>query len=298
MNPDREQNHARAGVLYLVGTPLGNDGDFSPRALQLLREVDLIACEDTRTTGLLLGRFDIHKPRVSYHAHNLRTREAELIEKLQAGKAVALVSDAGMPGISDPGYELVQACVAQGLKVSVIPGPSALTTALAASGLDSRRFVFEGFLEVKGKEHREAIERLLTEQRTSVLYEAPHRLVKTLTQLNEAGLGGRKLCLGREMTKRYEEFLYVTVSDALAFYQVNEPRGEFVLVLEGRAEAEARGWVSAHKTDFDAEKFVLASLSAGQKVKTIAQEVAKQSALSSKEAYAYVQELKNRDWKD
>jgi 16S rRNA C1402 (ribose-2'-O) methylase RsmI len=159
-------------------------------------------------------------------------------------------------------------------------------------------FVFEGFLEVKGKEHREAIERLLTEQRTSVLYEAPHRLVKTLTQLNEAGLGGRKLCLGREMTKRYEEFLYMTVSDALAFYQVNEPRGEFVLVLEGRAEAEVRGWVSAHKTDFDAEKFVLASLSAGQKVKTIAQEVAKQSALSSKEAYAYVQELKNRDWKD
>lgn len=298
MNPDREQNHARAGVLYLVGTPLGNDGDFSPRALQLLREVDLIACEDTRTTGLLLGRFDIHKPRVSYHAHNLRAREAELIEKLQAGKAVALVSDAGMPGISDPGYELVQACVAQGLKVSVIPGPSALTTALAASGLDSRRFVFEGFLEVKGKERREAIERLLTEQRTSVLYEAPHRLMKTLTQLNEAGLGGRKLCLGREMTKRYEEFLYMTVSDALAFYQVNEPRGEFVLVLEGRAEAEVRGWVSAHKTDFDAEKFVLASLSAGQKVKTIAQEVAKQSALSSKEAYAYVQELKNRDWKD
>lgn len=298
MNPDREQNHARAGVLYLVGTPLGNDGDFSPRALQLLREVDLIACENTRTTGLLLGRFDIHKPRISYHTHNLRSREAELIEKLQAGKAVALVSDAGMPGISDPGYELVQACVAQGLKVSVIPGPSALTTALAASGLDSRRFVFEGFLEVKGKERREAIERLLTEQRTSVLYEAPHRLMKTLTQLNEAGLGGRKLCLGREMTKRYEEFLYMTVSDALAFYQVNEPRGEFVLVLEGRAEAEVRGWVSAHKTDFDAEKFVLASLSAGQKVKTIAQEVAKQSALSSKEAYAYVQELKNRDWKD
>ena len=292
---NENQGQTRAGVLYLVGTPLGNDGDFSPRALAVLSEIDLSACEDTRTTGLLLGHFDIHKPRLSYHAHNLRSREAELLEKLQAGGTVALVSDAGMPGISDPGYELVQACVGKGIKVSVIPGPSAVTTALAASGLDSRRFVFEGFLEVKGKERREAIERLLREQRTTVLYEAPHRLVKTLTTLHEAGLGGRKICFAREMTKRYEEFLYMTVSEGLAFYQGNEARGEFVLVLEGGAEAEARGLVIAQETDFDAEKFVLEAFMAGQKVKAIAQELAKQTGLTSKEAYAFVQSLKIND---
>ena len=284
--------HTQAGVLYLVGTPLGNDADFSPRALDVLREVDLIACEDTRTTGLLLSRFEIRKPRVSYHAHNLRSREAELIDKLQQGQRIALVSDAGMPAISDPGYELVKACIEQGLRVSVIPGPSAVTTALAASALDSRRFVFEGFLEVKGKARTAALDRLRHEQSTSVLYEAPHRLLKTLQDLADFGLGERRICFCREMTKRYEEFLYMTVAAGLSHYSANEARGEFVLVLEGCDEAATRGLVEQAAEDFDAAAYVRESLAKGSKSKTLAADLSQRSSMSNKEAYAFVQEIK------
>lgn len=286
---------AEKGILYMVGTPLGNDADFSPRALAVLKDVNLIACEDTRTTGLLLGRFDIHKPRVSYHAHNLRSRENMLIERLMQGENIALVSDAGMPAISDPGYELVRACIEAGLSVSVIPGPSAVTTVLAASALDSRRFVFEGFLEVKGKNRSASLERITLEPYTTVIYEAPHRLVKTLEDLNEVGLGERRICLGREMTKRYEEFLYMTVAEALEYYQKNTPRGEFALVLEGVAEASGRGIIAQEVKGFDQEAFVRAQLAVGTKVKAIAQELSKQSSMSVKEAYAFVQKLKETD---
>ncbi len=282
-----------AGVLYLVGTPLGNDGDFSSRALEVLREVDLIACEDTRTTGLLLGRFDIHKPRVSYHAHNLRARESELLEKLKEGLRIALVSDAGMPAISDPGSELVKACVREGIRVSVIPGPSALTTALAASALDTRRFVFEGFLEVKGKNRKEALQRLAVEKSSSVLYEAPHRLLKTLKDLEENGLGERRLCFCREMTKRYEEYLYMTVAEGLDYFQATEPRGEFVLVVEGLAEARERGVTAESPTQFDSEAFVQQNLASGVKVKVLAQRLAQEAGMTNNEAYAFIQAIKD-----
>ncbi len=296
-------NMPLSGCLYVVGTPLGNDGDFSLRALEILNTVDLIACEDTRSTGLLLSRFDIRKPRISYHMHNLRARENELLERLLKGAQIALVSDAGMPAISDPGADLVQACVREGIKVSVVPGPSAVTSALAVSALDTRRFIFEGFLEVKGKARQTRLSALASETRTMVLYEAPHRLKKTLEDLAAFGLGPRRLCVAREMTKRYEEFLYLTVEEALAHYSEHEPRGEFVLVLEGSDEALAHGSDAApasgtsesdFNSDFDTEAFVRAALSEGQKTKRISRELSTKTGLALREAYDQVQRIKER----
>lgn len=280
------------GTLYLVGCPIGNDGDFAPRALAILRGVDLIACEDTRTTGLLLGRFDIRRPRLSYHRHNLRAREDLLLRRLREGASVALLSDAGMPCISDPGRELVAACVAARIPVSVVPGPVAAVSALAASGLDSRRFVFEGFLEVKGRAREARLDALAAEGRTALLYEAPHRLLKTLEDLRARGLGARRLCLAREMTKRYEEYLYMSVDAACAHYAENEARGEFALVLEGADEARARGLPQnalGEREGAPDEEALLAAIRAGLveglKVKALARRLAERFPLGAKELY-------------
>ena len=228
------------GTLYLVGTPIGNLQDLSPRGREVLSSVGLIAAEDTRHTRRLLSAFDLHVPLESYHEHNLRTKGPQLVERLLSGLSIALVSDAGMPCVSDPGSDLVALCVAQGVPVVVVPGPSAFVAGLAGSALDTSRFVFEGFLPATGRLRRRALAAVAAEPRTVVLYESPHRLRRTLTDLAAADLGARRISLCRELTKIHEEFLRTTVQEAVAAYAEREPRGEFCLVLEGADAYAAR----------------------------------------------------------
>ena len=221
------------GSLYLVGTPIGNREDLSPRSLRILSEVDCIAAEDTRHSGQLLKHFGISTPQVSYHTHNIARRTPELVARLSAGEAIALICDAGMPGISDPGIELVQACAAAQIPIVPIPGPTAMICAVVASGLPARRFVFEGFLPSSKRERESVLQAIATEQRTIVFYEAPHRLLRTLKDLLGYVDGERAIVLGRELTKRYEEFWRGTVAGALAEFQERSPKGEFTIVLAG-----------------------------------------------------------------
>jgi 16S rRNA (cytidine1402-2'-O)-methyltransferase len=228
---DFEQASLAPGTLYLVGTPIGNLEDITFRAIRILKSADLIAAEDTRHTGKLLQHFQITTPQISYHDHNRQQRIPQLVSRLQQGETIALVTDAGMPGISDPGYELVCACVADQIAVVPIPGPSAVIAAIAAAGLPSDRFVFEGFLPVKGKPRQERLESLKTEPRTTILYESPHRLVKTLIDLGEVLSLDRPITLARELTKRYEEFWRGTIGEALAHYETATPKGEFTVAI-------------------------------------------------------------------
>lgn len=218
-----------------MATPIGNLEDMSFRAVRILQTVAAIAAEDTRHTGKLLHHFQIKTPQISYHQHNTQTRTPELIERLQAGQDLALVSDAGMPGISDPGVELVQACVEARIEVIPIPGANAAISALVASGLSCDRFCFEGFLPAKGKARQQRLQEIATESRTVVLYEAPHRLRQTLQDLAEQVGDDRQIVLARELTKRFEDFWRGTVQNAVTHYHSNEPKGEFTLVLAGRA---------------------------------------------------------------
>ncbi|MBQ6058999.1 MAG: 16S rRNA (cytidine(1402)-2'-O)-methyltransferase [Clostridia bacterium] len=220
------------GTLYLIGTPIGNLGDLSPRALEILAGVDFVAAEDTRVTGSLLLHFGIKRPLVSYYEHNLRQRGEQIVARLQAGESCALCTDAGMPAISDPGCDIVRLCREAGIPVTSAPGPSAVTTALALSGLETGRFTFEGFLSTNRKNRTEHLEELRQERRTMVFYEAPHKLRRTLSDLFET-LGEREIALCREMTKLHEEVLRTTLSQAIAHFEATEPRGEFVLVVEG-----------------------------------------------------------------
>ncbi|MEH2216059.1 MAG: 16S rRNA (cytidine(1402)-2'-O)-methyltransferase [Nostoc sp.] len=227
------QTDPKPGTLYVVGTPIGNLEDITFRAVRILQTVDIIAAEDTRHTGKLLQHFQVKTPQVSYHEHNRTTRIPELLEHLVNNKAIALVSDAGMPGISDPGYELVKACIEAGISVVPIPGASAAITALSASGLPTNRFVFEGFLPAKTQQRQEHLESLQTESRTLIFYESPHRLRDTLQDLAEVWGSDRQIVLGRELTKLYEEFWRGTIAEAIAHYSQREPQGEYTLVVAG-----------------------------------------------------------------
>lgn len=220
-------------MLYLVGTPIGNLADLSPRAIEVLSTVDAIACEDTRRTGLLLSKFDIKKKLISYHEHNRSQKSPILISMLESGMNLALVSDAGMPCISDPGEELVRECAQKNLSVQVIPGPVAAISALALSGLDTKRFIFEGFLPSDGKDRKERLQELIFHRHTFILYEAPHRILRTLEDLASIGLGERDTAICRELTKKYEEVIRMQVKDACDYFQKTPPRGEFVLVVAG-----------------------------------------------------------------
>ena len=224
------------GKLYLVGTPIGNLGDISPRALRTLEEADFIAAEDTRVTLRLLNHFNIKKPLVSYYEHNSRRSGERILERILAGETCALVTDAGMPSVSDPGEELAVRCAESGVEISAVPGPSAAVTALALSALPAGRFCFEGFLSTSGKSRREHLESLRGERRTMLFYEAPHKLVKTLGDLRDAFGGERRIAICREMTKLHEEVVRTTLDGACALYAENPPRGEFVLVVEGAPE--------------------------------------------------------------
>ncbi|MDI3281107.1 MAG: 16S rRNA (cytidine(1402)-2'-O)-methyltransferase, partial [Bacillota bacterium] len=235
------------GALYLVGTPIGNLEDITLRALKVLREVDLVAAEDTRRSRQLLSHFGIRTRLVSYHEHNKKTRGPQLLAELRAGRRVALVTDAGMPGISDPGFELVRDAAEAAIPVVAVPGPSAFLLALAASGLPTRRFVFEGFLPRAAAERRRCLERLAAEERTVVFYEAPHRLPATLKDLADLA-GDRPLVVARELTKCFEEIQRGTARELAARLLSREPRGEYVLVLGGRA---AKGQPGAGEEEKD-----------------------------------------------
>ncbi len=222
-----------SGTLYVVGTPIGNLNDFSPRALETLESVDFIAAEDTRVTLKLLNRFEVKKPLISYHEHNRFEKGNVIVDRILAGENCALVTDAGMPAISDPGEELVLQCHLAGVPVVSVPGPSALITALAISGMPSGRFTFEGFLSMNKKSRKDHLEELKNERRTMIFYEAPHKLIATLKDM-QAMLGNREIALIRELTKIHEEVFRTTLVDSIAHYEETPPKGEFVLILRGK----------------------------------------------------------------
>ncbi|MFC1478464.1 16S rRNA (cytidine(1402)-2'-O)-methyltransferase [Candidatus Margulisiibacteriota bacterium] len=225
-------DNSSVGILYIVGTPLGNPQDISVRAVGILGQADLIAAEDTRCTGILLKENNITTPQTSYHDHNKDQKSKQLIKELLQGKQIALVTDAGMPGISDPGYVLVKEAIAAGVKVVPVPGPSAVTCALSVSGFPTDRFIFEGFLDRKAGKRRKQLEQLKDEKRTIVLYESPHRLLKMLQDVEDI-FGERRLCIARELTKKYEEILYLTCREAIIHFTKRNPKGEFTIVISG-----------------------------------------------------------------
>ncbi|MHB2150438.1 16S rRNA (cytidine(1402)-2'-O)-methyltransferase [Calditrichota bacterium LG25] len=226
------------GVLYMVSTPIGNLADITYRAVHILKNVDLIAAEDTRTSSVLLKHYQITTPMRSYHSYNLKRETPRLIALLKEGQSIALISDAGTPGISDPGFHLARACIDAGIRIVPIPGPSALVTALVASGLPSHRFVFEGFLpQKKGRKTR--IEQLCHEERTIVLYESPHRVQKTVAQLLKE-MGDRQVVMARELTKKFEDFFRGTLSELAAHLQTKAVKGEIVLIVEGLSKRKKK----------------------------------------------------------
>ena len=226
-----------SGTIYIVGTPIGNLSDFSPRAIETLKRVDFIAAEDTRVTLKLLNHFDIVKPLVSYHEHNLRQRGEVIIGRVLAGENAAIVSDAGMPCVSDPGEDLVRLAAEAGIQTVVIPGPSAAISALCISGLPTSRFAFEGFLSTNRKNRREHLLSVQNDTHTLIFYEAPHKLLDTLRDMAAVFGEGRRVSLCREMTKIHEEVFRTTLGEAAAYYAENTPKGEFVLIIEGAKSA-------------------------------------------------------------
>lgn len=276
--------------LYLVATPIGNLEDITLRALRILREVDVIACEDTRHTGRMLQHFGISKPLVSYHEHNERERALELTARMAKGESVALVSDAGTPGISDPAYRIVTAAIEQGIAVVPIPGPVALITALIAAGLPTDAFLFAGFLPSKQQARRARLEELQTQRATLVLYEAPHRLRETLADA-VAILGDRQAVVARELTKLYEEFVRGTLSELAERFATQEPRGEQVLVIAGwRADNAATGVIGSI-TDQIEELMRELDLSRNDALK----QAARLRGISKNEAYQLLLEEKRDD---
>ena len=268
-----------SGVLYLVATPIGNLGDLSPRAAAVLGAADFIAAEDTRVTMKLLRHLELRKTLVSYHQHNRASAGPAILERLLAGESCALVTDAGTPAISDPGEDLVRLCAGQGVTVQSVPGCCALITALAVSGLPTERFVFEGFLPVNRGERQERLGRLLAEERTMILYEAPHRLRATLDDLR-AAFGDRPVALCRELTKLHEETWRTTLDQAAALYREREPRGEYVLVLAGAEPAEP-GAVSLE----EGVSMVLSRRRAGERMKDAVRRVSADTGLARNELY-------------
>lgn len=277
-------------MLYLVPTPIGNLGDFSPRALSCLEEVDFLAVEDSRVTIKLLNHFEIKKPMVLYHRHNCQSAGPEIISRLMAGEKCALVTDAGTPAISDPGEDLVRECVKAEIPVEAIPGACALVTALVVSGLETGRFTFEGFLSMNKKIRRKHLESLKYEVRTMIFYEAPHKLLSTLADFVEYFGGNRKIVLCRELSKKHEEIRRCTMEEALFHYQENNPRGEFVLVLEG-GEAEEIEEPSLEDGLILVEKAVETGVSLRDSVK----EVAKELKLSRNQLYKLAVEQNKED---
>ncbi|NLO89812.1 MAG: 16S rRNA (cytidine(1402)-2'-O)-methyltransferase [Clostridia bacterium] len=278
-----------SSTLYICSTPIGNMEDITLRALRILKEVDLIAAEDTRTAKKLLNHYDISTPVTSYHEHNEKTKAPKIIELLEEGSDVALISEAGTPGISDPGYELIRAAVDRGIKVTVVPGPSALISGLVLSGLPMDRFAFEGFLPRKRNQRREILKALKDEPRTLIFYEAPHRLEETLEDMKEI-FGGRRAVLARELTKMYEEVLRGTLGELLERLKKTGARGEYVLVLEGSGESaeQAKGEDIEKWRYLGVEEHVDLLVEKGYTKTEAVKEAARLRGLPKREVYKYV----------
>ncbi|HIY03107.1 MAG TPA: 16S rRNA (cytidine(1402)-2'-O)-methyltransferase [Candidatus Blautia faecipullorum] len=273
-----------SGTLYLCATPIGNLEDITLRVLRILKEVDLIAAEDTRNSIKLLNHFEIRTPMTSYHEYNKIEKAYSLIEKLQSGQNVALITDAGTPGISDPGEELVRMCYEAGIEVTSLPGPAACVTALTLSGLPTRRFAFEAFLPMEKKERREVLEELVKETRTIILYEAPHKLTRTLKDLRDV-LGNRRITLCRELTKKHETAFRTTIEELLAYYEDQKPLGECVLVIEGRSRQELREEEEASWETISVEEHMELYEKEGMSRKDAMKQVAKDRGVSKREIY-------------
>lgn len=280
-----------AGTLFLCATPIGNLGDMTPRVVETLQNVDVIAAEDTRNSIKLLNHFDIHTPMTSYHEYNKVEKAKQLIGQLLNGQDIALITDAGTPAISDPGEVLVQMCHENGITVTSLPGPAACITALTLSGLSTRRFCFEGFLPGDKKEKRAVLEDLKQESRTMILYEAPHHLVKTLEELYEV-LGERRITLCRELTKRFETVMPTTLERALEYYKTEEPRGEYVLVLEGKSLEEKRQEEIASWENMSVEEHMAYYEEQGMDNKAAMKQVAKDRGVGKREIYQYLLDSK------
>lgn len=285
MKSQKSSQHEQGSCLYLVATPIGNLEDMTVRALRILKEVDVIAAEDTRNTKKLCNYFDIQTPLISYHEHNIEVGGEKLLAYLREGKSIALVSDAGLPCISDPGADIVVKAIEEDFAVVPIPGANAALTALIASGLTPQPFYFFGFLNRNKKERRAQLEILGKRQETLVFYEAPHRLKETLKDL-ELVLGDRKITLARELTKKFEEFLRGTVTEAIEWSQQNEIRGEFCIVLEGNLESESAEEEDAYWANFTLEQHVTYLIEESQlSSKDAIKEVAKLRNLPKREVY-------------
>lgn len=275
-----------SGKLYLCGTPIGNLEDLTLRVIRILGEVDLIAAEDTRQSMKLLNHLNIKKPLTSYHEHNRFEKGPELVEKMKEGINIALVTDAGMPGVSDPGEDLVRLCIEEGIAVEAVPGVTASITALVLAGFSTGKFVFEGFLPRDGKERRESIEYLKKETRTVILYESPHRIRNTLKDLYE-GIGNRRIAICRELTKKFEQVIRIGLEEASVLYDNEGPRGEYVIIVEGRnsqelEEEERKNWGS-----MVVEDHINLYISQGLSKKDALKKVAKDRGLSKRDIYKY-----------
>ncbi len=273
-----------AGKLFLCATPIGNLEDMTFRVIRTLKEVDLIAAEDTRNSIKLLNHFEIKTPMTSYHEYNKIEKGKKLVEKLIAGQNIALITDAGTPGISDPGEELVKMCYEAGVEVTSLPGAAACITALTLSGRSTRRFCFEAFLPSDKKERQEILSELVNETRTTIIYEAPHRLVKTLQELLGV-LGNRGITVCRELTKKHETAFVTTLEEAICHYEANEPKGECVLVLEGKSRAELRQEEMSKWEEMSLEEHMDLYLSQGIEKKEAMKLVAKDRGISKREVY-------------
>lgn len=276
-----------AGTLYLCATPIGNLGDMTPRVVETLHMVDVIAAEDTRNSIKLLNHFDIHTPMTSYHEYNKVEKARQLVGQLLAGQNIALITYAGTPAISDPGEVLVRMCQEQGIAVTSLPGPAACITALTLSGLPARRFCFEGFLPADKKEKAAILQELSEESRTIILYEAPHHLVRTLEELYQT-LGQRRITLCRELTKRFETVTPTTLEAALEYYREEEPRGEYVLVLEGKSLEQKRQEDIAAWENMSIEEHMEHYLQQGLDQKAAMKQVAKDRGVAKREIYQYL----------
>lgn len=270
-------------MLYLIGTPIGNMGDISPRATEMLAAADIIACEDTRRTGLLLQQLGIEGKLFSYHEHNKAAKGRVLIEKMKEGATVALVSDAGMPSINDPGEDLVKLCIENNIDISVVPGPVAAITALVMSGLDTTRFHYEGFLPSEQSERRKRLEELKRIPETIIIYEAPHRLNKLLAELAENGFADSRAAFCRELTKKYEQVVRMTVGEAVGYYKENPPKGEFVICLEALPSVSD----VQEYSDSDVDALILKLSADGKTTKEIASELASVTGRRKKEIYEH-----------
>lgn len=268
-------------MLYLIGTPIGNTGDISPRACELLASVDLVACEDTRVTGLLLSSLGIRNNLFPYHEHNKAAAGDQLISRLKRGEEIALVSDAGMPSISDPGEDLVRRCIEENIEFTTVPGPVAAITALVMSGLSTRRYHYEGFLPSENAPRKERLNNLKNIRETIIIYEAPHRLMKLIGELSSLGFGGNRAAFCRELTKKYEQVIRLTVDEAKEYFEKTPPKGEFVVCLEPMGET----------FEEVSDEYILELIKNGKSTKEAAAITSELTGKSKKEMYSYILNL-------